>query len=118
MTITNPIYRLRLLISDIGGVSGDNFIFTDSEIETFLDMRYANEALAAATALRTLATNSTLVSKRIKFLELETDGPSETKALLAAADAFEKQGNDEGDDEIIEWGVDTFSIRTLKGLTP
>lgn len=107
---------VRLLISDIGG-QGNEYIFQDEEIAAFLAMRDVNVGLAAATALRTLASNEALVSKRIKFLELETDGPAVAKELRAAADAMEKQANEDGDIEVIEWSVDEFSRRYLRGLT-
>ena len=115
----SDVNDVRLLISDIGGTGGSYFIFQDEEIARFLAQRGDNISLAAASALRVMATNEAMVSKRIKFLELETDGPAVAKALLASADAFEKQGEEfDGENEIIEWGVDDFSRRTLRGYIP
>lgn len=114
---------LRLLISDVGGQTGTQFIFSDEEVARFLAHRGGNVERAAALALRTIAANENLTSKRIKFLELETDGPAVAKELLSAAKALEdsaKEYDDEGEDadnEIIEWGVDQFSRRHLRGLS-
>lgn len=86
--------RVRLLISDVGGTSGDDFLFTDDEIDTFLEMRLGRVHLAAATALNTIAANETQVSKRIKYLELETDGPAVARELRELAARFAAEGHE------------------------
>lgn len=107
---------VRLLISDIGGQGGSDFIFQDEEIERFIALSSDNNvSLAAAKALRVLASNEALVSKRIKFLELETDGPAVAKALRELAVEYEKQAAMDEEPEIIEMGVDLFSRRYLQG---
>lgn len=105
---------VRLLISDIGGNGGSEFIFQDEEIQRFLALR-PNIEMAAAVALRVLASNEALVSKRIKFLELETDGPAVAKELRAMAESYEKSDIDNDEPEVIEMGVDDFSRRYLMG---
>lgn len=92
--------KLRLLISDVGGDSGTDKIFTDDEIDTFLDLE-SNLYRAAGVALRTLAANEALVQKRIRFLELSTDGPSVAKELRATADSFDERAERSEDDEVI-----------------
>lgn len=109
--------KVRLLISDTGGDAGTDFIFTDDEVETFLDME-ASLYRAAAAALRTLAANEALVQKRIKFLELSTDGASVAKELRAVADSFDDRADDASDDDVIP-GIanmgDSFStVRDLR----
>lgn len=90
---------VRLLISDVGGADGKSFLFQDEEIEKFIAIAPEGDIrLAAATALRTIANNEAQVSKRIKFLELSTDGPAVAKALLEAAEKFEEEA--EGDQEV------------------
>lgn len=111
----SPKNDVRLFISDIGGQDGNSFIFQDEEIERFIALSSdGNLSLAAAKALRVLASNEALVSKRIKFLELETDGAVIAKQLLAAAAEYEKQAELEEEPEIIELGVDQFSRRYLR----
>lgn len=106
--------EVRLLISDVGGADGKSFIFQDTEVEVFLRSR-GSVNLAAAAALRTIAANEVQVSKRIKFLELSTDGPSVAKALLELANTLEELDDEESDMEIATMGVDVFSRRALSG---
>ena len=77
--------KVRLLISDI---DSSNPIFQDDAVEAFLSIAQGgNVKRAAATALTVIATNEVLVQKRIKLLDLQTDGPAEANALrLLAAD--------------------------------
>lgn len=86
--------KVRLLISDIGGKDGKQFIFEDDEIQMFLDERGGVPKLAAADALRTVAGNEAQVQKRITFLELKTDGPAVAKELRELADSLEKAYRD------------------------
>lgn len=108
--------KVRLLISDIGGKgeSADEWVFADKEIETFLGMWEETILLAAATALRVMASNEAMVSKKITFLELETDGPATAAAMEKTADKFEKMSDSEVDFELIEMGVDLFSRREIR----
>jgi len=77
--------KVRLLISDI---DSSNPIFQDDAIDAFLSIAQGgNVKRAAATALTVIAANEVLVQKRIKLLDLQTDGPAEANALrLLAAD--------------------------------
>lgn len=74
--------RVRLLCTD---TDADRVIFEDEEIAAFLAMEGANLCRAAALALETIAANEALVEKRIKLLDLTTDGPAVATALLARA---------------------------------
>ena len=95
--------QVRLLISDIGGESGTDFLFEDSEIDGFLELAHESVRQAAADALRAIASNEAQVQKRITFLELKTDGPAVAKALNELADKLEaKADKDETDEEDIE----------------
>jgi hypothetical protein len=94
-----PKDTVRLLISDVGGADGSSFLYTDEELERFIALAPEEDLrLAAAQALRAIAGNEAQVSKRIKFLELSTDGPAVAKALLETADKYEEEA--EGDAEI------------------
>lgn len=98
------VEKVRLLISDVGGESGTDYIFDDTDIGTFLEMQ-PDVYYASALALRTMAANEAMVSKRIKFLELTTDGPAVAKALGDLADKLEKASDDDVPFEIAELGV-------------
>ena len=92
--------KVRLLISDVGGDAGTDFIFSDDEINTFIEMR-TNLFAAAATALRTMAANQVMVQRRITFLELKTDGPAEADALRRLADKYDETATtDDADSEV------------------
>lgn len=102
---------VRLLISDIGGESGTDFLYTDNEVENFLRLNGGSVRRAAAQALRSIAGNESQVSKRIKFLELSTDGPSVSKELRALAEDFISEAvleeeEDEGEVEIAHMSGD------------
>ncbi len=112
--------KLRLLISDTGGDSGTDYIFNADEIDTFLELE-PTLYRAAATALRTLAANEALVQKRIKFLELSTDGPAVSKELRAAAQDFENRADVSDEDDVLpvfaNFGDSDFTHRNqLLGL--
>ncbi len=79
---TTDIGRVRLLITDTDEASP---IFSDAQIEAFLDIEGDVLKLGAARALETIAVNEALVQKRIKLLDLSTDGPAVAKALQDAA---------------------------------
>lgn len=108
---TNP-GLVRLLISD---VDTTNPTFEDSEITAFLGLAADNVRLAAAYALDTIASNEVLVQKRIKLLDLTTDGPACAKELRAHAKALRDQVDQDLDDnadfDIAEMVVDDFSYR-------
>jgi len=114
--LEEPKGKVRLLISDIGGKgeSTDEWIFTDLEIETFLGMREGNEMLAAAVALRVMAGNEAMVSKKITFMELETDGPATAEAMRELAKELDKMSDEEIDFELIQMGVGLFARREIR----
>lgn len=78
---------VRLLISDLTVPQ----IFSDSELEAFLTLEGQDVKLAAAQALDAIASNETLVLKRITTLDLTTDGPAVAKSLREHADALRLQ---------------------------
>ena len=73
--------RVRLLCTD---TDSGREIFDDVEIDAFLAIE-GSVFPAAALALETIAANEALVEKRIKLLDLATDGPAVADALLKRA---------------------------------
>lgn len=85
--------KVRLLISDIDANAP---IFQDAAIDAFVAMTPGGHVKrAAALALLTLAANETLVQKRIKTLDLSTDGPAEAEALRKLAGDLRKQADED-----------------------
>lgn len=77
--------QVRLLISDRFEASP---IFQDEDIQAFLGIEGDVPRLGAALGLEIIAGNEVFVQKRIKMLDLSTDGPAEATALLAVAARF------------------------------
>lgn len=93
--------KVRLLIGDI-----DDFdqIFNDSAIDAFIAMALDNNLKrAAAQAMITIATNEILVQKRIKLLDLSTDGPAEAKELRELAKQLRAEADEEEIDGAFDW---------------
>lgn len=69
-------------------------ILSNSQIQTIIDME-SSVKLAAAQALDVIASNEALVQKKIKLLDVQTDGPAVAKALRDHAALLRKQAADE-----------------------
>lgn len=101
--------KVRLIITDTDSA---NPIFDDDEIEAFLAMRYDSVLLAAAQALDTIASSETLILKKVRMLDITTDGPAVAKALRDhAANLREQYRVEDGTFDIAEWVVDVFGQR-------
>lgn len=97
---TTDLGKVRLLISD---VNREKPVFQDEEIEAFLALNSSVVKLAAATGLEVIASNEVMVSKVITLLDLKVDGAAVAKQLLATADRYRKQANE--DDGAVGFGV-------------
>lgn len=82
--------KVRLLISDIDSTAP---IFNDEAIAAFLVIAGDSIKRAAASALMVMAANETLTQKRIKLLDLSTDGPAEAEALRKLAEQYRKEAD-------------------------
>lgn len=86
-------------------------VFTDAEIQAFLDLNSGSIRFAAASALETMAANKVMRLQKIKTLDLETDGPAVGKALSDMATKLREQESDQGGFEIAETVNDIFGRR-------
>lgn len=112
---------VRLLVSDVGGESGKDFLYTDEEIEAFLTINGGDVRRAAAEVLRAMAANEAMVQKVITFLQLKTDGRATAEALLKAAESLdaraakaEAEGEEKPEFEIAEINAGPFASQTLR----
>lgn len=97
---------VRLIITD---TDVSYYMFEDEEITVFLTLCSSDVLYAAAMALDTIASNEVLVQKRIRILDLSTDGPSEATALRAHAESLRAQSKAAGAGfKIAEWVLDQF----------
>ena len=112
--LTSERGQLRLLITD---TDHDNPIFQDNEIDFFLNNTAVDGTndvnLAGAKALETIAASETLVQKKMKLLDITTDGPAVAKSLREAAALLREQSESEGDIDVIEQNLNVFSAREI-----
>lgn len=88
---STTVGQVRLLVCD---VDEDRLVFTDPQVQVFLDLEGENVKRAAALAIDTNATNEALASKVLRSQDLQTDGAKvadamrkHAAALRASADA-------------------------------
>lgn len=92
------IKQIRLLIADTASPS----IFTDEELQTYLDIWAGDGApsrgdvfRAAADALEAIAISEVLIAKKIRTQDLTTDGPAVAEALRKLAASLRQRAEDE-----------------------
>ena len=112
--LTTDRGQVRLLITD---TDHDNPIFQDNEIDFFISNTAVDSSndvnLAGAKALETIAASEVLVQKKIKLLDLTTDGPAVAKALRESAVLLREQSDSESDIDYIEQNLNVFAGRQI-----
>lgn len=112
--ITTDRGKVRLLCTDTDAAYQ---LFQDAEIDYFLALFGSNCLRAAAIALLTIAAQETLLMKRIKLLDLQTDGPAEAAALRELANVYQEKADlaesleGAGTFDYAEMVVDPFTAR-------
>lgn len=98
--VTTDIGKVRLLLNDTddAGVNG-GFVFSDAEIQAFLNMEGGAVKLAAATAIDVNASNELLASKVLKTPTVTTDGAKLADALRRQATTLREQHYQQLDDD-------------------
>jgi hypothetical protein len=97
-------------------------LLSDDQIQSMLDLNDDNIRLAAADCLDSIATSQALIQKRIKLLDLTTDGPALADSLRKQAKSLREQvlspEFQEPSFEIIEQINDTagYSEKIIKDL--
>jgi len=66
-------------------------LLSDSQLQEFLDVEVNDVKMASALALDSIASTQALILKKIKVLDLQTDGPSLAKALREQAESLRTQ---------------------------
>lgn len=88
--MATDVDTVRLLIGD---VDLSNRLFTDDQVQGFLDVEGGSVKRAAAQALDTMASSEVLVSKVIKSQDLSTDGAKVADALRRHAAVLRTQAD-------------------------
>lgn len=82
--------KVRLLLSDVDEATA---VFTDAEIDAFLELESSSVKRAAAQAIDTNATNEVLASKVLRTQDLATDGAKAADAMRKHAAALRAQAD-------------------------
>lgn len=85
---------LRLNITDTAVEPADQ-LFTDDQLELWLDAFNGSINRATHRALITMATSEVLVSKKIRTQDLSTDGPAVADSLMRLAATYKTQADEE-----------------------
>lgn len=89
---TLPLGKVRLLITDVFDVEGDR-LFTDAQLDAFLELNDGNVWRTAAKALVVIATSELMVSKVIRTQDKTTDGAKVSAELRALAATYEAKAD-------------------------
>ena len=111
---TTSAGQVRLLITDTNTLDATVQFFQDDEIAAFLTMAANNVKRAAAAALMAMARNEVIIQKKIKIMDLQTDGPAVAKELRESAAELRTEAADEdvtGAFDTAEMVNDDFSAR-------
>jgi hypothetical protein len=98
--VTTDNGKVRLLLNDVDE-DENAVVFTDDEIQAFLDLEGGSVKRAAAQAIDTNASNEALASKVLRSQDLATDGAKVADAMRKHADRLREQADRddaEGDD--------------------
>lgn len=81
----DKVKLVRLLTGD---KAADDYIFTDDEMESFLELSSGNVYYAAADALDAIAANAAYTLKVLTILDVTTNGQATAEAIRASAAAL------------------------------
>lgn len=93
---------------DVNSYGGkySSVLLSDATLQDFIDLEGVESGndirFAAADALDAMAINQALLLRKIKMLDLETDGPAMAKALQAAAKIMRDMIQEDGSFDIAE----------------
>jgi hypothetical protein len=88
---TTEIGKVRMLIPDR---VEENAVFSDEELQAYLNMNDSNMRRAAAEALETIASDEAMTLKVITTLDISTNGASTSDAILRRAALLRQQAED------------------------
>jgi hypothetical protein len=107
------IGKVRLLVPDRELAY---MVFTDEELQEFIDLYPANLWYAAAEAVDTIAASQTMILKVVSRLDVSTDGAAVGRELRQRANRLRETGDDMAGADVsdvstIEMLLGDFSIR-------
>jgi hypothetical protein len=88
-----PLGKVRLLITDVAPDPAD-WLFTDDQLDAFLELNDGSVLRTAAQALVVIATSENLLGKKIRTQSgTSTDGPAVSAELRALAGTYEARAD-------------------------
>ena len=97
-TYADKVRLVRLLTGD---KKEDDQIFTDSEVEDFLELNEGNVYRAAADALDAIAANAAYVLKVVTILDVTTNGQATADAIRKSAEALRNKAKEDESNTIV-----------------
>ena len=94
----DKVKLVRLLTGD---KAVDDYIFTDDEMESFLELNNGNVYYAAADALDAIAANAAYTLKVLTILDVTTNGQATAEAILASAVALRAKADADAANTIV-----------------
>lgn len=86
--MATEIEKVRVLIPDTEAVFNGATLFSDTEIDTYLEVAGGSVLRAAGFALMAISTSEAMISKVIKTQDLGTDGAKVAEAMRKNAEAY------------------------------
>lgn len=103
----DKVKLVRLLTGD---KAADDYIFTDDEMESFLELSNGNIYYAAADALDAIAANAAYTLKVLTILDVTTNGQATAEAIRASAAALRAKADADA--------ANTIVCGVANGVTP
>lgn len=94
----DKVKLVRLLTGD---KVADDYIFTDDEMESFLELSNGNVYYAAANALDAIAANAAYTLKVLTILDVTTNGQATAEAIRASAAALRAKADADAANTIV-----------------
>ena len=107
------VAQVRDMIPDIEQIDWrddgqPSYLFTDEQIQTYLDLNRGNVKRATADAVEALGTSEAYISKVVKSEDLQTDGAKVANALFVRARQLRDSAREDEDRD------DTGSARLVR----
>lgn len=94
----DKVKLVRLLTGD---KAADDYIFTNDEVESFLELSNGNVYYAAADALDAIAANAAYTLKVLTILDVTTNGQATAEAIRASAAALRTKADADAANTIV-----------------
>lgn len=93
--------KVKLVRLLTGDKAVDDYIFTDDEVESFLELSNGNVYYAAADALDAIAANAAYTLKVLTILDVTTNGQATAEAIRASAAALRAKADADAANTIV-----------------